>query len=112
MLLTSPEAAPEPPPDPAARGRLRIVVADDAVLLREGLVRLLAEDGHQVVAAVGDGPALVAAVLRHRPRRHRLAKSPPEPVSGRGERRALRRMWTVTFATATPPDAQTGSGGR
>ncbi|MBO3744488.1 response regulator transcription factor [Streptosporangiaceae bacterium NEAU-GS5] len=46
---------------------MRIVVADDAVLLREGLVRLLAEDGHQVVAAVGDGPALVEAVLEHRP---------------------------------------------
>jgi DNA-binding NarL/FixJ family response regulator len=42
-------------------------VADDAVLLREGLVRLLAEDGHRVVAAVGDGPALVEAVLEHRP---------------------------------------------
>ena len=67
MLLTPPEAAPGPPPDRAARGPLRIVVADDAVLLREGLVRLLAEDGHQVVAAVGDGPALVEAVLRHRP---------------------------------------------
>ena len=67
MLLTPHEAAPEPPADRAARGRLRIVVADDAVLLREGLVRLLAEDGHQVVAAVGDGPALVEAVLRHRP---------------------------------------------
>jgi len=37
------------------------------VLLREGLVRLLAEDGHQVVAAAGDGPALIEAVLRHRP---------------------------------------------
>ncbi|MFC1415585.1 response regulator transcription factor [Streptacidiphilus cavernicola] len=46
---------------------MRIVVADDAVLLREGLVRLLTEDGHQVVAAVGDGPALVEAVLAHRP---------------------------------------------
>ncbi|MGW3122793.1 LuxR C-terminal-related transcriptional regulator [Streptomyces sp. NPDC001107] len=46
---------------------MRIVVADDAVLLREGLVRLLAEDGHEVVAAVGDGPALVEAVLAHRP---------------------------------------------
>jgi DNA-binding NarL/FixJ family response regulator len=46
---------------------LRVVVADDAVLLREGLVRLLAEEGHQVVAAVGDGPALVEAVLEHRP---------------------------------------------
>jgi DNA-binding NarL/FixJ family response regulator len=50
-----------------ARRPLKIVVADDAVLLREGLVRLLAEDGHQVVAAVGDGPALVQAVLEHRP---------------------------------------------
>jgi DNA-binding NarL/FixJ family response regulator len=46
---------------------LRVVVADDAVLLREGLVRLLAEEGHQVVAAVGDGPTLVEAVLEHRP---------------------------------------------
>ena len=46
---------------------LRVVVADDAVLLREGLVRLLAEEGHQVVAAVGDGPALVDAVIAHRP---------------------------------------------
>ncbi|MEE1772478.1 response regulator transcription factor [Streptomyces sp. JV185] len=46
---------------------MRIVVADDAVLLREGLVRLLTEDGHEVVAAVGDGPALVEAVLAHRP---------------------------------------------
>ena len=54
-------------PSPGQGRPLRIVVADDAVLLREGLVRLLAEDGHQVVAAVGDGPALVGAVLTHRP---------------------------------------------
>jgi DNA-binding NarL/FixJ family response regulator len=43
------------------------VIADDAVLLREGLVRLLTEQGHDVVAAVGDGPALVDAVVEHRP---------------------------------------------
>jgi len=67
MLLTPPEAAAEPSPDRAARGPLRIVVADDSVLLREGLVRLLTEDGHEVVAAVGDGPALVEAVLTLRP---------------------------------------------
>lgn len=48
-------------------GGLRVVIADDAVLLREGLVRLLAENGHEVVDAVGDGPALVAAVTLHRP---------------------------------------------
>jgi DNA-binding NarL/FixJ family response regulator len=46
---------------------LRIVIADDAVLLREGLVRLLTEQGHRVVAAVGDGPSLVEAVLAHDP---------------------------------------------
>nr|WP_157535923.1 response regulator transcription factor [Kitasatospora mediocidica] len=53
--------------DGSARRALRIVLADDAVLLREGLVRLLVEDGHEVAAAVGDGPALVEAVLAHRP---------------------------------------------
>lgn len=46
---------------------MRIVIADDAVLLREGLIRLLTERGHQVVAAVGDGDALVQAVVTHRP---------------------------------------------
>jgi DNA-binding NarL/FixJ family response regulator len=46
---------------------MRVVVADDSVLLREGLVRLLTENGHEVVAAVGDGPALVAAVDELRP---------------------------------------------
>jgi DNA-binding NarL/FixJ family response regulator len=43
------------------------VIADDAVLLREGLIRLLAETGHEVVAAVGDGPSLVSAVAAHKP---------------------------------------------
>ncbi|MCW2995855.1 MAG: DNA-binding response regulator [Conexibacter sp.] len=46
---------------------MRIVIAEDLVLLRDGLVRLLTAHGHDVVAAVGDGPALVAAVVEHRP---------------------------------------------
>jgi DNA-binding NarL/FixJ family response regulator len=46
---------------------MRVVIADDAVLLREGLIRLVEENGHTVVAAVGDGPALVEAVLAHQP---------------------------------------------
>jgi len=44
-----------------------VVLAEDSVLLREGLVRLLEEAGCQVVAAVGDGPALVDAVAEHAP---------------------------------------------
>jgi DNA-binding NarL/FixJ family response regulator len=46
---------------------MRIVVADDSLLLREGLQLLLAEAGHEVVASVGDGPSYAAAVLAHRP---------------------------------------------
>lgn len=46
---------------------MRIVIADDAVLLRAGLERLLTDAGHEVVAAVGDGTALLSAVNAHRP---------------------------------------------
>ena len=46
---------------------LRVVLAEDSLLLREGLVRILGEAGCEVVEAVGDGPALVAAVVEHRP---------------------------------------------
>ncbi|MEV4538815.1 response regulator transcription factor [Asanoa sp. NPDC049518] len=46
---------------------MRIVIADDAVLLREGLVRLVTEHGHEVAAAVGDGPSLVEAIVREKP---------------------------------------------
>ncbi len=46
---------------------LRVVIAEDSVLLREGLVRLVEDSGAEVVAAVGDGPSLVAAVVEHRP---------------------------------------------
>ncbi len=46
---------------------LRVVLAEDSVLLREGLVRLLEEAGTTVVAAVGDGPSLVRAVTELRP---------------------------------------------
>ncbi len=46
---------------------MRVVIADDSVLLREGLARLLAEAGIETVALVGDGDELEAAVVEHRP---------------------------------------------
>jgi DNA-binding NarL/FixJ family response regulator len=73
----APHAGPTPDADPGKTGHdgvevvdnttMRVVIADDAVLLREGLIRLLTERGHQVLAAVGDGDALVEAVVAHRP---------------------------------------------
>ena len=46
---------------------MRVVVADDSVLLREGLVRLLTEVDCDVVAAVDDAPSFLTAVAEHRP---------------------------------------------
>jgi DNA-binding NarL/FixJ family response regulator len=46
---------------------MRVVIAEDAAMMREGLTRLLADRGHQVVAAVADGDALLAAVAEHQP---------------------------------------------
>jgi DNA-binding NarL/FixJ family response regulator len=46
---------------------MRVVIADDEVLLREGLSRLLTEVGVQVLETVADGPHLLAAVARHSP---------------------------------------------
>lgn len=46
---------------------MRVVVADDAVLIRAGIVKLLEEFDCDVIATVGDGDALVEAVVEHRP---------------------------------------------
>ncbi|WP_419996774.1 response regulator [Streptomyces boninensis] len=46
---------------------MRIVIAEDAAVVREGLVQLLRDRGLEVVAAVGDGAALLDAVEEHRP---------------------------------------------
>ncbi|MFC4334948.1 response regulator transcription factor [Salininema proteolyticum] len=46
---------------------MRIVIADDAVLIRSGIVRLLEDFGHEVVATADDAPALLSAVAEHEP---------------------------------------------
>jgi DNA-binding NarL/FixJ family response regulator len=46
---------------------VRVVIAEDSVLLRAGLVRLLADAGHEVVATVGDADSLVEVVERNGP---------------------------------------------
>jgi DNA-binding NarL/FixJ family response regulator len=46
---------------------MRVVVAEDTAILRVGLVQLLEDEGHQVVAAVADGEQLVAAATEFVP---------------------------------------------
>src|SRR5580693_10329280 len=46
---------------------MRIVIAEDSAVIRAGLVEILAERGHETVAAVGDAEALRAAVDEHEP---------------------------------------------
>jgi DNA-binding NarL/FixJ family response regulator len=46
---------------------LRVVIAEDSALIREGIARLVQESGGTVVAKVGDGPSFVEAVVAHRP---------------------------------------------
>ncbi|SDG26592.1 DNA-binding response regulator, NarL/FixJ family, contains REC and HTH domains [Lentzea fradiae] len=46
---------------------MRVVIAEDSVLLREGVQRLLADEGIETVAAVEDGDGLLDAVTEHKP---------------------------------------------
>jgi DNA-binding NarL/FixJ family response regulator len=46
---------------------MRVVIAEDSAVVRAGLAEILADRGHDVIAAVGDGEALLAAVAEHHP---------------------------------------------
>ena len=46
---------------------MRVVIAEDNALLREGLVLLLTSAGHEVVAVAGAEPEILPAILAHRP---------------------------------------------
>lgn len=76
---------------------MRIVMADDSLLLREGLERLLVESGHEVVEAVGDGLSFVSAVLRHRPDIALVDVRMPPSHTDEGMRAAVevRRSWSA-----------------
>jgi DNA-binding NarL/FixJ family response regulator len=77
---------------------LRVVIAEDSVLLREGLTRLLEEAGHQVVAATGDGEEFLRAVDAQRPEVVVVDVRMPPTFTDEGLRAALvvRDRWPDT----------------
>jgi DNA-binding NarL/FixJ family response regulator len=74
---------------PVAAG-LRVVIAEDAAVLREGLVQLLADRGYHVCAAVADGDSLLAAVAEHRPAVTIVDVRMPPTYTDEGLRAAIR----------------------
>jgi len=74
---------------------VRVVIAEDAVLLREGLAKLFASRDCDVVAAVGDAAALLLAVDEHRPDLLVADVRMPPGFTDEGLRAAIqvRRRW-------------------
>ncbi|MCG6493517.1 response regulator transcription factor [Kitasatospora sp. A2-31] len=74
---------------------MRAVIAEDSVLLRVGLVKVLEAVGFEVAAAVGDAEALLAAVEEHRPQVVVADVRMPPGFTDEGVRAALliRRQW-------------------
>jgi DNA-binding NarL/FixJ family response regulator len=74
---------------------VRVILAEDSALLRDGLRRLLTDEGYEVVAAVGDGAALLDATAEHRPDLVVADVRMPPTHTDEGLRAALdiRRRW-------------------
>ncbi|MFF9040363.1 response regulator transcription factor [Streptomyces sp. NPDC014892] len=68
---------------------MRVVIAEDNALLREGLVLLLTSAGHEVVAVAGSGPEILPALLEHRPNVAVLDVRMPPGFRDEGLRAAL-----------------------
>ncbi|MEZ4521412.1 MAG: response regulator transcription factor [Thermomicrobiales bacterium] len=68
---------------------MRVVIAEDAVLLREGIARLLDHAGHEVVAIVETGPDLIDAIVQHRPDVSIVDVRMPPSFSDEGLRAAI-----------------------
>jgi DNA-binding NarL/FixJ family response regulator len=68
---------------------MRVVIAEDLILLREGLASLLCDHGHEVAAAVGDADSLLAAIEEHRPDLSIVDVRMPPTLTDDGVRAAL-----------------------
>jgi len=82
---------------------VRVVIAEDSVLLREGLTRLLGEAGHEVVAAAGEAEEFLREVGEHQPDVVVVDVRMPPTFTDEGLRAALvvRSTWPSSSARWT-----------
>ena len=92
LTVTSPDRRADRAPSGDA---MRVVIAEDSILLRDGLIRLLAAHDIEVVEAVGDAEAALVAVERHQPDLALLDVRMPPSHTDEGLRAALviRAQW-------------------
>ena len=113
MPVTDPPAPPVPPaqpvpaalPLPSAPRPLRVVIAEDAVLLREGLSRLLTEAGLEVAGAAGDAAELLRLVAAVRPDvvLADIRMPPTQTTEGLQAAIEIRQRWPGTAVATCAP---------
>src|SRR5215210_2662168 len=83
---------------------IRVVIAEDSVLLREGIVRLLEESGFEVAGQAGDGEDLLRKVGAHKPDVAVVdVRMPPTPSAPS----TLTRPCSCSPSTSTKPPPST-----
>ena len=90
---------------------MRVVIAEDLALLRDGISRLLEDNGCEVVAAVEDGEALIAAIEEHRPDVAVVDVRLPPSFRDEGIRAALeaRRAYPACRCSCSPSTSSASS---
>jgi DNA-binding NarL/FixJ family response regulator len=78
-----------------SKGVLRVVIAEDSGLVREGLARLLADAGMDVVAKVGEGDGLISAVEKRPPDVAVVDVRMPPGYRDEGLKAAIEARWRV-----------------
>jgi DNA-binding NarL/FixJ family response regulator len=107
MPMTEPSSSS--PPNPLSPPALRVVIAEDAVLLREGLRRLLTETGMQVAGTAGDAAGLLHLVGTLRPDvvLADIRMPPTQTTEGLQAALQIRRQWPGTAVVVVSQHVET-----
>jgi DNA-binding NarL/FixJ family response regulator len=109
VCVTPGPVTPGPTPAPQVRARLRVVVAEDTVLLREGLRRVLSDAGLDVAGTAGDASQLLALVEALRPDvvLADIRMPPTQTTEGLQAALEIRRRWPGTAVVVLSQHVET-----